>query len=86
MTDDDEDPKDSILKLLNEATIVDELPPDAPVIVARADSEAAKLFDDNLEGTCSECGHAVVFRPYIPQVNVKICAECFLDRLRGGTA
>jgi len=39
-------------------------------------------FTDNVEGTCIACGHAVVFRPYVPVALPKMCMECFLERER----
>lgn len=44
------------------------------------------IFVDNVFGTCSECGHAIFFRPTMPKRPRKICTECLIDRLKGGHA
>ncbi len=43
-------------------------------------------FTDNEFGTCSDCGHAIFFRPYMPKKPRKICVECLGDRAKGGHA
>ena len=36
-------------------------------------------FKDNVTGVCAHCGHAIFFRPYMPQKPQKICVECAVD-------
>lgn len=33
-------------------------------------------FTDNLVGHCLHCGHAILYRPYVPKKPVKICMQC----------
>jgi hypothetical protein len=41
------------------------------------DSEAQKIFSDNLEGPCSGgCGRTLVWRPYLPASLPKYCISC----------
>ncbi len=54
------------------------------VVCARKGQEAVK-FDDNLEGTCHDCGSAVVFRPHSPKRPPRLCQECALERAQHGT-
>lgn len=35
-------------------------------------------FDDNVEGVCSVCNHAIIYRPYMPIAPPKICYECMV--------
>jgi hypothetical protein len=35
-------------------------------------------FPDNLEGECSLCHRAIVFRPHAPKKPPKICLECMV--------
>lgn len=48
------------------------------VVCLRAGSPSP--FTDNETGVCSQCGHAIFFRPYMPKKPRKICVQC-LDRL-----
>lgn len=43
-------------------------------------------FDDDEEGVCSHCGHAIFFRPTAPRKPPKVCVECTMDMLNGGHA
>ncbi len=43
-------------------------------------------FTDNLTGTCFDCGHAIIFRPYLPTKPVKICMECAIKWMGAGNA
>jgi hypothetical protein len=38
-------------------------------------------FDDNEEGTCCQCGNAVVFRPHAPKRPARLCLECMLEQV-----
>jgi hypothetical protein len=35
--------------------------------------------DTNIEGVCSLCDHAIIFRPYNPVKPPKVCVECALE-------
>lgn len=36
-------------------------------------------WDDNLTGSCSICGHAIIFRPTSPTKPAKVCIECVVE-------
>lgn len=40
---------------------------------------ASSPFTDNETGTCTRCGHAIFFRPYVPQKPPKICMQCAVE-------
>lgn len=66
--------------------------PGVPVTVVN-DDEAEKAdftvcmpagkspFKDNLYGSCSECGRAIMFRPHAPKKPAKICYQCMEKKL-----
>jgi hypothetical protein len=43
-------------------------------------------FDDNLKGTCCECGITVMYRWHAPRKPKKICLECVAKREMTGTS
>lgn len=34
-------------------------------------------FDDNVHGTCTQCGQGVYWRPHAPRDFIRVCIECF---------
>ena len=44
------------------------------------------VFDDDVAGTCADCGHAIFHRPHVPMTPPKICLDCAIDRAKGGAA
>ncbi len=40
-------------------------------------------FDDNLTGTCANCGCDIFFRPINKDATTKICIECALRPIDG---
>ena len=63
----------------------DEIMAEGAVVICVRDTSPTR-FTDNAKGTCRECGHGVVYRPYLPAAAPKMCEVCFEDRLTGGTA
>lgn len=57
---------------------------DAVVCLRKADDPG--YFQDNLTGTCNDCGAEVVFRPTAPKAPIRICVQCAMERGQGGTA
>jgi hypothetical protein len=47
---------------------------------------ASTPFTDNLVGTCNDCGHPIIFRPYAPKKPTKVCLECLAVRTEAGRA
>lgn len=47
------------------------------VVCARKDTPTP--FTDNEEGTCCQCGCAVVFRPHAPKTPPRLCFECMIE-------
>jgi hypothetical protein len=43
-------------------------------------------FYDNLTATCSDCRKLIIHRPTAPKKPPKICLDCCLLRMQGGTA
>lgn len=63
--------------------------PDGVKVVSQKKAEKANFlvcvrkgtptpFSDNREGTCSKCGHTVIFRPTAPEKPTRICFECVM--------
>lgn len=42
----------------------------------RTDAGAARVFDDDVDGTCDRCGVAIYWRPWVPEAVTKWCIEC----------
>lgn len=43
-------------------------------------------FTDNETGTCSKCGAAIIFRPYIPKGPPRICLQCAMIEVEANKA
>lgn len=49
--------------------------------------EGGLLLPDNLTGVCCDCRHLIQYRPDILLLlPPKICMQCALDRVQGGSA
>lgn len=49
----------------------------AAVVCVRKEDDPG-VFKDNLDGVCSMCGHAIVYRPTVPKGPPKVCVECIV--------
>jgi len=63
------------------ATIVTPAEAEKADIVVCCRKGTPSPFDDNVEGVCSMCGHAIFFRPTAPSMPPKACMQCVVEQL-----
>lgn len=56
------------------------------VVCLRDTPETKRVFDDDVDALCNDCGHAIFHRPQAPKKPPKICLQCARDRVTGGVA
>lgn len=44
---------------------------------------AVRCFEDDLDGTCAQCGRPIVYRPHVPASVTKLCVPCAYLRVTG---
>jgi len=42
---------------------------------------SCKIFHDNIEGTCADCGCKIHYRHYNDKATIKLCLDCASKRM-----